>query len=50
MLAQVVLGSLMHVWDCLSDFYVIFLWSTAGRTSLVHTGIVFCVLTPLLTC
>jgi hypothetical protein len=50
MYAQVVLGSFMHIWDCVSDVYVVWLWHTAGRTGLVAAGVVCIVLSPLVTC
>jgi hypothetical protein len=49
MFAQVLLGGCMHVWDVLSDVYVIYLWHVAGRTSLVAAGIFFLVLSPAVT-
>ena len=48
MLAQVVFGSVLHTWDCLSDYYVIYLWSSAGRGGFTAVGITFAVLTPAL--
>ena len=35
MLAQVVTGSVMHLWDVLSDIYVTLLWWRAGRFGFV---------------
>jgi hypothetical protein len=49
MLGQVLLGSFMHMWDCMSDAYVIYLWWKAGRTGLFSAGILFSLLSPILT-
>jgi hypothetical protein len=49
MLGQVLLGSFMHMWDCLSDCYVVYLWHAAGRLGLFSTGVVFLLLSPVLT-
>jgi hypothetical protein len=49
MFAQAVLGSFMHVWDCASDVYVVWLWHTAGRSGLVAAGVLCILLSPLVT-
>ena len=49
MLGQVMLGSFMHTWDCLSDCYVVYLWHVAGRNGLFAAGMLFMVASPLLT-
>lgn len=39
----------MHVWDCLSDCYVVYLWYEAGSTGLFAAGCLFLLLSTMLT-
>jgi hypothetical protein len=41
MLAQVLLGGVMHVLDFLSDLYVLLLWHWGGRGAFVAAGVAF---------
>ena len=41
MLAQVIVASVVRVWDVASDVYVMLLWNRAGRAQLVAAGIFF---------
>jgi hypothetical protein len=49
MLAQILLGGVMHVLDFLSDLYVILLWHWGGQTAFVVAGSIFMGLSPVIT-
>ena len=49
MLFQVVVGSVMHALDVMSDVYVIYLWYQSGRVDLFIAGIFFMVFSTIAT-